>query len=286
MRPLAEALDVTAAVGGKTLVGGVSLALPAGRVVAIVGPNGAGKSSLLRLLSGETTPAGGRLLYGGEPVAAIPPWRLACLRAVLPQSSRLAFPFTVAEVVRMGVEGIGRGLTRAARGAIVASAMAQADVGRLAPRNYQTLSGGEQQRTHLARILAQLEAGRTVAPRQVVLLDEPVAGLDLSHQLALLETARGLAEAGHAVLIVLHDLNLAAAYADEIVAMAGGRVAARGTPREVVDDALMAGVFAVDLRVGALPPPGQPFILPSRRRETPAEPAPSPARRPLQGGLG
>jgi iron complex transport system ATP-binding protein len=256
--------SVTYRVGSSTLVEDVSLDLAPGRVTVVVGPNGAGKSTLVRLLSGEIEPAAGRVRYGDADLRAMAPWRLACTRAVLPQSSRLAFPFTAGEIVRIGLDGIGRGLSRAAREAIVLSAMRQAEILHLAPRRFQSLSGGEQQRTQFARVLAQLEAGRTVCDRQVLLLDEPIASLDLKHQLSLLRAARELAGAGVAVLAVLHDLNLAAAFADEMLVLSRGRAFARGTPHEVVTSANVAAVFEVDLEVGATPPEGQPFLLPRR----------------------
>ena len=259
-----EAEGVGYRVGGTVLAEDVTVSLPGGRVTVIVGPNGAGKSTLVKLLSGEFASATGQVRYGGEDVRSIPPWRLACLRAVLPQASRLAFPFTAGEIVRIGIDGIGRGLSRADRAAIAARALEEGDVAHLAGRMYQSLSGGEQQRTQFARILAQLEAGRTIADRQVLILDEPIASLDLKHQLSLLEAARRLAAEGVAVLAVLHDLNLAAAFADDLLVMSKARAVARGTPSEVITDAMIARVFGVDLTVGSAPA-DMPFLLPRRR---------------------
>ena len=270
--PVLAAAGLGYAASGRWLVRDGSLALAPGRLTVVVGPNGAGKSTLVKLLSGELKPAAGEVRYASMPAGAVPPWRLACLRAVLPQASRLAFPFTVAEIVRIGQDGIGRGLGRRERDALVAAAMARADVAHLAPRDYQTLSGGEQQRAQFARVLAQVAAGRGIAAAQVLLLDEPTASLDLRHQLALLEEAARLARDGLAVLAVLHDLNLAAAYADELVVMREGAVAARGLPGDVLTDALVRDVFGVDLAVGAVPEGGRPFVLPHRR---PAGPPPA-----------
>lgn len=265
MTELVTARGLTVRVGDKALVEDVALGLAAGRLTAIVGPNGAGKSTLVRLLSGELAPSAGEVRYRGEPVAAIPPWRLACMRAVLPQASRLAFPFTAREVARIGLDGIGRGLGAADRARILEGALARADVTHLADRTYQSLSGGEQQRTQFARVLAQMEAGRTVADGQLLLLDEPIASLDLKHQLALLDAVSAMAEGGVAVVAVLHDLNLAAAFANEIVVMAEGRIVARGAPAAVLDDALVSGVFGVALKVATVPEGDRPFVLPPRR---------------------
>lgn len=264
MSALLTATALTYRIGEATLLSDVSLSLEPGRMTVVIGPNGAGKSTLVRLLSGEVRPSAGHVSYDGAEIRDIPPWRLACLRSVLPQSSRLAFPFTAGEIVRIGVDGIGRGLSRQRRIEIAEGALRRADVAHLAARPFQTLSGGEQQRAQFARVLAQLAAGRTVAERQALLLDEPIASLDLKHQLTLLEAASGLAREGVAVLAVLHDLNLAAAFADDILVLSRGRAAAFGAPREVITDAMVREVFEVDLRVGATPPGAQTFLLPIR----------------------
>ena len=264
MSAVLAAEAVTYRAGAATLVAEVSLALEPGRMTVVVGPNGAGKSTLVKLLSGELAPTSGRVTHGGAELGAIPPWRLACIRCVLPQASRLAFPFTAGEIVRIGLDGIGRGLGRRDRERLAAEALRRADVEHLARRTFQSLSGGEQQRTQFARVLAQLAAGRTVAERQVLLLDEPIASLDLKHQLSLLGAAAALAREGVAVLAVLHDLNLAATFADELVVMARGRVVAYGAPQAVITDGMIGDVFEVDLKVGATPAGGRPFVLPSR----------------------
>lgn len=261
---LLTARDLTVTVAGRDLVRDVSLGVEGGTLQVIVGPNGAGKSTLLRLLSGALRPTRGTVAYAGAAIETIPPWRLAAMRAVLPQVARLAFPFTAAEVVRIGLDGIGRGLGARDRAAILARALEQADVAHLAGRAYPTLSGGEQARVQFARVLCQLEAGRTVAERQVLFLDEPTASLDLRHQGALLDATAGLAAAGVAVVAILHDLNLAAAYADRLLVLDGGRLVARGRPAEVLTDELIARVFGVRWPVGRVPEGDQPFLLPHR----------------------
>lgn len=261
---LLRAADLAYAAAGRCLVEDVVLDAEPGTVQIIVGPNGAGKSTLLRLLSGELRPTRGTVAYAGQPASAIPPWRLAALRTVMPQAVRLAFPFTVAEVARIGLDGIGRGLDRRARDRILAESLSQADVGHLADRAYPTLSGGEQARVQFARALCQLGAGRTVADRQVLFLDEPTASLDLRHQTALLDVAAALARRGTAVVAILHDLNLAAAYADSLVVMEAGRIVARDVPEAVMCDAIIGRVFGLAWRVGEIPEPRRPFILPRR----------------------
>jgi iron complex transport system ATP-binding protein len=244
-RPVVELAGVVRRAGGRRIVDGVSLALPPGRVVAVVGPNGAGKSSLVGLASGHVAPAEGRVLYDGTPVAAWAPWRLAAKRAVMAQTGGTAFSFTVADLAAIGAAGVGRGLDAGARAALVATALETADVAHLADRDVTTLSGGERQRARFAQALAQLAAGRSVEERQVLLLDEPVASLDLRHQIFLLDAARARADAGVSVLVVLHDLRLARAYADEVVVMSAGRIAAAGPPDAVITAPLVERVFGL-----------------------------------------
>lgn len=254
MSALLEAKGVSYRSGGRMLVAAVDLAIASGTFTIVIGPNGAGKSTLLRILSGELSPTHGEVRLDGEPLRTIPAWRLAHSRTVMPQASDLSFPFTVFEVACLGVEGLGRGLSHRDRQRFVLDALAQADVAHLAQRNYQTLSGGERQRVHFARVLAQLQAGRTVETRQMLFLDEPIASLDLKHQLALLQTAKSLAQAGLAVVAVLHDLQLAADMGNDLVLMNGGRLVTRGSPGTVLTPAMLAEVFGVNLISPILPP--------------------------------
>ncbi|MCG6121503.1 MAG: heme ABC transporter ATP-binding protein [Microvirga sp.] len=261
---LIEARGARLAIHGRDLVRPTDIAIAAGEVLVVVGPNGAGKTSLLRLLTGETAPSAGEVLYDGSPLRDWPAWRLSAKRAVMAQAQRLSFPYTAHDVARIGVEGGARPGRRASRDAICRQALARADALHLAHRDYQTLSGGEQQRVQFARVLAQLSAGRGVAGAQALFLDEPVASLDLRHQLELMDAARDVAAEGVAVVAVLHDLNLAAAYADRLVVMADGAAIADGPPGTVLDDALVARAFGVGLAVRRSDD-GAPFVLPHRR---------------------
>jgi iron complex transport system ATP-binding protein len=265
-----DARSLSFRAGGRDLVREASLELAPGTTTILIGPNGAGKSTLLKLMTGEAKPSGGEIRVDGEALAAIPAWRLACQRAVMAQHARLVFPFSVYEVASLGVDGIGRAMTRVRRDALVGESLAAAGVLELAGRAYQTLSGGEQQRVQFARVLCQIEAGRSVASRQALFLDEPIASLDLCHQLALLDMARAIAGRGVAVLIVLHDLNLAVTYADHLVVMDQGQIIAQGAPAKTLDDALLRQVFKVDLSLSRAPAPGLPFLLPQQHRLTPA----------------
>jgi iron complex transport system ATP-binding protein len=245
-----EAKGVSVRIGGKTIVEGIDLAIPAGKVTALIGPNGAGKSTLLRVMAGERRPSAGAIRLHGLDLSAYTPAALAAFRSVLAQSVTLAFPFSVSEVVRLGlpartVAGRAEALERTALRAVGMEAYAE--------RPASELSGGEQQRIHLARVLVQLWAAEDDDRARYLLLDEPTASLDLSHQLLVLKLARDHAAAGGGVLAVLHDLNLAAMIADEIVALDRGRVVARGAPEEVITDRLLADTYGVGIKVRTVP---------------------------------
>jgi iron complex transport system ATP-binding protein len=256
-----ELREVSVAIGAKRIVSGVDMEARPGEVAAIVGPNGSGKSTLLKALSGELA-YGGRIAVNGREVAAMKPAEAAGLRAVLPQATSLAFPFTVREIVRLGLVG-GRSGARAGEAErLPERALAKVDLQGYAGRYYQELSGGEQQRVQLARVLCQVWAPVLDGRPRYLLLDEPVSSLDIRHQLMVMEAARDFAAGGGGVVAILHDLNLAAMYADRIHAMHDGRLAAAGTPGEVLNDGLIEKVFGCRLKVGALPAGGAPFVLP------------------------
>jgi iron complex transport system ATP-binding protein len=258
MTPVIAASAVSYRVGAKTLLDDVSLTVAEGSFVALVGPNGAGKSTLLRTLAGELKPHAGSVELKGRALAGYTPRDLALHRAVLSQSTHVAFPFTVGEVVRMGAgDRHGRAIDDLAERAL-------ADVGLAAFRDrvITTLSGGEQQRAHFARVLVQLASGEAAHGPGLLLLDEPTASLDLRHQLDMLEAVGRCARRGVAVVAILHDLNLATLAADRIVVLEDGRIAADGAPVETVTDALLARVFKVASAVSRLPPDGVPFVLP------------------------
>ncbi|MGW4423511.1 heme ABC transporter ATP-binding protein [Streptosporangium sp. NPDC004631] len=231
--------SVSLSAGSVRLLADVSLRVAPGELVAIVGPNGAGKSSLLSVLAGDAAPSSGSVTLAGHPLGSLRPTGLARLRAVLPQRVTVAFPFTVAEVVAMGL--YGSRLPHHRERELLDGAMAVTDVAHLADRAYPTLSGGEQARVSLARVLVQR------AP--VLLLDEPTAALDIRHQEQVMRVARDRAEAGDAVVVVLHDLNLAAAYAGRVVVMRSGAVVAHGSPAEVFTPGVLSEVYgcAVDV---------------------------------------
>ncbi|GLK73818.1 heme ABC transporter ATP-binding protein [Ancylobacter dichloromethanicus] len=243
--------DIGFSAGGRALLDGASVEVLPGRVTVLIGPNGAGKSTLFKVLAGERRAQRGQVTLAGADLAGLKPARLARLRAVLPQSVHVAFAFTVEEVAGIGAKP-GRDTA-----APIRRALARVELAGLAGENYEHLSGGEKQRVQLARALVQLEGGEGPG---YLLLDEPTASLDLAQQLLVLALVRELAGEGVGVLAVLHDLNLAAMVADEIVALKQGRVAARGTPGEVLTDARIAELYGVSARIGWAP--ATPFLLP------------------------
>lgn len=258
-----EAHNVSVVRRGRALLDGVSVSVRTGRVAVVVGPNGAGKSTLIKVLSGEINPDSGTVTLDGQGLGGLSPAIAASRRAVVPQSTNLSFPFTAIEVVLLGATVPGFGLDdRKARKAGIAAIEAVGLAG-FEGRLYTELSGGERQRVHVARALCQLDcAVRDQQASQALILDEPTASLDLAHQLGVLGEVRRRARLGAAVFLVLHDLNLAASYADELILLERGKVAAAGASQTVFDDALLSRVFSVNVHTNCLPAGGTPFLLP------------------------
>ena len=254
MTGLLVAEGITFECMGRRLVDGIDLALHPGDVKIVVGPNGAGKSTLLKLLSGEIRPSAGRIRVKGRPLPTWSPMALAHIRAVMPQVSEMSFPFTAFEVARLGVGVLGRGLSQRGRNEIVHEAMERAGVCHLARQIYRTLSGGEKQRVHFARVIAQLAAGRTIEGDQILLLDEPIANLDPKHQLALLEEVRTMARNGVAAIAVLHDLQIAAYSGTSILLLEKGRAVSQGDAERVLTSENIRAVFSIALTQAVLPP--------------------------------
>jgi iron complex transport system ATP-binding protein len=241
-------------VRSRRLLSGVGASVRAGELVALLGPNGAGKSTLLRVLAGELTPNEGAVTLDDTPVhGAALPW-LAERRAVMSQSSAVVFDFTVEEVLEMGWAP-NQGLGPERWSDALTTVVAWCDLASLLGRYFNSLSGGEQQRVQFARALLQLWPtvdGLDGLPRYL-LLDEPTASLDLSHELLLMETVHRLVhQRWLGAIVVLHDLNLAARFADRIVLLAGGHVVGEGPPAQVLQSALLSDVYRVAVQVDRL----------------------------------
>lgn len=256
-----ELKDASVAIGGKPIVSDVAMTLRPGEVAAVVGPNGSGKTTLLRAICGDLSYKGSITIHGAE-VSRLAPARAATMRAVLPQAASLAFPYTVREVVRLGIVGGRTGKTPEAADRLPDQALVRVDLEGFAGRFYQELSGGEQQRVQLARVLCQVWTPVLDGVPRYLFLDEPVSSLDIRHQLAVMEVAKDFARRGGGVIAVLHDLNLTAMFADKVLVMHRGRLAAAGDPASVLTDELLGEVFQCRLKVGSLPPAGVPFVLP------------------------
>ncbi|WP_420224906.1 heme ABC transporter ATP-binding protein [Pigmentiphaga litoralis] len=229
----------------------VSLSVAPGELVMLIGLNGAGKSTLLAAVSGDLAPASGHIDFDGKPLASWHRKILAQRRAVLPQRAGLSLPFTVQEVIRLGC--LARTGSHATIARIINEAATAAGVDHLAHRSMTELSGGEQARVHLARVLAQIwpealaDAGTMPPPRNLLLLDEPCASLDPHHQHAVCTVVRDFAHrTGTGVVITMHDMNLAGQYGDRVVALLDGMIAADGTPRDVLTRSFVQHCFAVD----------------------------------------
>lgn len=234
--------------GDRWLVDGVSLEIEPGTVTALLGPNGAGKTTLLRLLSGELSPDQGEIELDGRPLTEYGYAELAQMRGVMKQSSDVVFDFSVDEILAMGWISEHR-YTRAQFQTALEWAVAVCDIDGLRDRTFNTLSGGEQQRVQFARTLLQIWRPADEQESRYLLLDEPTSSLDLSHELVVLKLAREMAGLGIGVLVILHDLNLASRFADQVCLLRRGRVSALGAPADVFSDELLSSVYETKITI-------------------------------------
>jgi len=248
----------SAAPWGAPLLDNISLALEPGQVLGLAGPNGAGKSSLLRLVAGDIPLSSGELHIGGKTPGDWPRRELARQRAYLPQLSLLNFPYTVEEVVALGRMPHSTGA--AIDSQIVSDVMTATDITALRQRLYTRLSGGERQRVQLARVFAQIWDA-TPAAGALLLLDEPTAALDLSHQQLVVAAVQKLAQRGCAVVLAIHDFNLVAGLADTVAVLDKGVLVACGTPAAVFTESLFKDVFGIDALVQQHPLHEQPLVI-------------------------
>ena len=268
VRGLEVALD------GRQVLGPLDLQIPRGAFMGVLGPNGSGKTTLLRALSGAAKPKAGQVLLSGSPIAGYRATEVARLVGVVPQQFSLDFGFTVAEMVAMGRYAHGgrqphlpvetlraagmvanagaQAAGPAADEAAVQAALTETGLTDLAGRQVTQLSGGERQRALIAQTLAQ--------ESPILLLDEPLNNLDLNHQLEVMQLLRRLNEAGRTIVVVLHDLNIAGQYCEQIVLLDGGKIAAQGSPAYILDPKVILEVFRV--RVAVHHQGSRPYITP------------------------
>ena len=248
--------NLSAAYGSRQVLKGVSLEVDSGEVVALIGPNGAGKTTLVRAASGIVPVQAGIVRTNGHNLLLLSPMQRARFLAVVPQAAAMPPAYSVWETVLMGRTPYLNFLGHASAKdeAIVRSSLEKVDALGLAERRVGELSGGEQQRVLLARALAQ--------STPILLLDEPTVHLDLQHQVGLMETVRGLAHTDHlAVLIALHDLNLAARYADRVTLLVKGEIQAAGTPRQVLTPEAISNAYHLEVQVVPHPFADVPLVL-------------------------
>lgn len=271
-----HAVGVSHARNGRELLSQASVQVRPGKLTALVGSNGAGKSTLLKVLAGHWDASAGEVRMAGVALVELSALELAKQRAMLAQENHVAFDFSVAEVVMMGRYPHHQGNPTHADQRACAHAMTLADCAAMHERRVSALSGGERARVQLARVLAQVldaEPVRLNSPARYLLLDEPAAALDLAHQYQLFVLLQSLAhEHGLGVLVTVHDLNLAARFADDIVLLRAGRVTHAGTPSECLTASRLAEDFAVEAQVWQHPA-GAPLIVPIRALNTQSAPA-------------
>ena len=243
------ASNVTFRVGKKSLISDISVSLAPSKLHLIIGPNGAGKSTLIKVLARLLRPQSGKVEYGGVDVGELSEAELAKYRAVLSQAIEVAFPLTVREVVMMGRYPHFGNRPGPTDEKIVDEVMAHFEVTEFSHRQYQTLSGGERQRVNFARVMAQLWRDGlegAVSPCRYLFLDEPLTFLDVRHQIAFMKNIRAFTAGADVVTVgVVHDLNLAAHFADQILLLNEGRIITGGAPAEVLTTELIQAVFAV-----------------------------------------
>jgi iron complex transport system ATP-binding protein len=242
---LLQAIGVEVRARTRPLLSDVSIDVAPGELVAIIGPNGAGKSTLLNALAGDRPLSSGEIQLDGRPLSQWSKLELARRRTVLPQHSAVAFDFTGLQIAMLGLLAFRGSLSERQMQALAERALAETEALAFADRPYTVLSGGERQRVQLARVLAQCDADPAATP--FLLLDEPITGLDLSHQHAALASARRRVDRGLGVLAVLHDLNMAARYADRVGIVEKGRVTNLGPTRETLDPQRLSAVFATPI---------------------------------------
>jgi iron complex transport system ATP-binding protein len=242
---LLQAQNISVRVGAKMLIEDISLDLAPGEFLAVLGPNGAGKSTLLGAIAGDRAVASGAVLLDDKPIGHWNKMALARRRAVLPQHSAVAFDFTGMQIATLGLLAHRDRLSERQMRALAEQALDETEAVAFADRPYTVLSGGERQRVQLARVLAQCDAD--AAARPFLLLDEPISGLDLAHQHAALASARRRADRGLGVLAVLHDINMAARYADRVAILETGRMTALGASEAMLTPERLSMVFATPI---------------------------------------
>ena len=251
-----KAVKISKQIGSRTILRDCSLELRPGKFTAVVGPNGAGKTSLLRILSGEDKDYNGTIEINGASIRRMPVSTLSRMRAVLPQQTNINFPFTTEQIVEIGRHAHKCSSTENI--AVINRAMEHTDTTRFKGRLYSSLSGGEQQRVQMARVIAQITTNESA--NRYMMLDEPTASLDIAQQHLLLSLARQMCNEKIGVLAILHDLNLAIQYADDILLLRNGHSIGYGQVDEVISEDIIEETFGHPVKM--IMNDGLPLIIP------------------------
>ena len=240
--------NITVVRSGKPIVSAASIEIEPGTTTALIGPNGAGKSTLLKAMAGEFPPDAGKVRIDGESLQDVSAATLALRRSVMAQATPIVFDFSVAEILGLGwIQDEIR--VRREREQAITEVAKNCDITHLLSRTFNTLSGGEQQRTQLARCQIQIWRPSESCDTRYLLLDEPTSALDLSHIVATMENTKRIAEQNTGVLVIVHDLNLAARFADRIVVIESGKIVANGGVNEVLEGDLLSSVYQTPIQV-------------------------------------
>lgn len=242
-----QVTDIAVRRGRKQIIRGMSCTVRPGQTSVVIGQNGAGKSTLLHAVSGSLKPASGRILWDRIPMSRLNAQELAKRRAVLSQQPHIAFPMRVFELVEMGTYASAEPLTKHKKANLVEHALQEVRMEAFQHRYFATLSGGEQKRVWLAKCIAQINCCHRADLNKYLFLDEPTAGLDLKQQQNFIELVKGFVKRRHlGVLAVLHDLNLAAQFADQILLLREGRLLYAGSPKDVLTPSVLREVMGIE----------------------------------------
>lgn len=251
--------NVSYTAGRKNILNEVSFQLPSGEMLAVIGANGAGKSTLLKLLCREMNAASGNILFNEKDINLYAIKELAQLRSVLTQHNTVSLLFTVKELVLMGRYPYFEHHPSDHDLQVINEVMQETGITHLASRDYNTLSGGEQQRVQLARVIAQIYD----RPNAFLFLDEPTNGLDLLYQQQILQLARNMADRGYTVISILHDINFASRYADKILILKNGQTVAFGQPTDVINCENIHEAFNIHVKLMECEGFKCPLVIPS-----------------------
>lgn len=270
-----SARNISYWIGQRPILSKLNFDIQPGEVTVVLGQNGAGKSTFLKMLSGEAKPTMGQVLLNNKDLHAIPVNKLAAMRAVLSQQYAQGLQFNCEEIVMMGRYPYFGTKPGADDHRIVRESMQEMQVDHLLRRSYQALSGGEQQRVQMARVLSQLRGAasasdwRSQQQQGLLLLDEPTSSMDCLHQQLALSKAKELAQQGYTVVVILHDLNLAAQFADTILLLKQGSIVCAGNVRDVLTSEHLTEAYNMEVDILEPEEYDFPILIPARHKNKP-----------------